>query len=662
MKRYFFCFIILLCSEAGFTQGLNKPQKVTDSLMQRFASEKKDSVKAVVAFDLVKRLARIDSIKSYEYLEKGKQHIGNSVYLEGLYHFSVAQYYFDTDRDRCNKALMKAIAVLAKIKTKDSFKLQAKAWFNYVVQNQHTKGDDFAVGTILEKSIPLVEKSGDSLLLADNYFQVGLLFMNNQEYKKASQYYELATNMLANAPADSPLPLRIMTLWADNYLYASDYKKAKEKLDEAKKMLKWRASEREYLDYYYAEGIYYNETGRHEEALASFNKGLATPRDEADPYVRRTLAFEKVNVLDSLHQYHEGKSILMEFLKEGSFTESINNKMLVYHKLAYFNEKLGDYKPAYFYVRKYLTLKDSLYSSQLNEGLHELELKYNDAKNKAKIETLKVEKANVRFYNTLLGIGCLFSITAATVFWFFYKNKKKLSEQKEINYLQQLKHVQQEKELEVFRAVVQGEERERMRVARELHDGMGGLLIGVKVNLNSIYDTENLEQEAKGRVKESLDRLDDSITELRSIAANMTPAALLHSGVKEALEDFCTSISGGDKEVIFQAKNMQELMLPDNEKIMIFRIVQELVTNAIKHASATRILVDCVYADKKLSITVEDNGKGFDAKLVSFGMGLSNVRSRAEALNANLDIQSEVGGGTTALLYYDLENVTAQTS
>ena len=163
MKRYFFCFIILLCSEAGFTQGLNKPQKVTDSLMQRFASEKKDSAKAVVAFDLVKRLARIDSIKSYEYLEKGKQHIGNSVYLEGLYHFSVAQYYFDTDRDRCNEALMKAIAVLTKIKTKDSFKLQAKAWFNYVVQNQRTKGDDFAVGTIPKKSIPLVEKASASV-------------------------------------------------------------------------------------------------------------------------------------------------------------------------------------------------------------------------------------------------------------------------------------------------------------------------------------------------------------------------------------------------------------------------------------------------------------------------------------------------------------------
>jgi len=654
MKTYLIPVVILLEAMTASAQPTINPRNDIDSLGLRYRQEKNDSSRAVIAFDLVKRLARTDTVKSYSYLQKGKKLIGKSTYLKGLYYFSIAQYCFDFDRERCNNALMKAISTLSPLKTKDSYKLQAKAWVNYVIQNKGAKGDDFAIQTILEKSVPLIEKSGDSLQLADNLFQVGLLFMNNQHYDRASQYYALASNMVARAPHNSPLPLRIMTLWADNYLYTQEYKKAKEKLDEAQQMLKNRAREREYLDYYYAEGVYYNETGHPEKALVSFNKGLSTPKDDADPYVRRTLTFEKVNVLDSLQRYEEGKQLLLNLFQDGRYMETIGNKMLMYHKLAYFEEKLKHYKPAYGYVREYLRLKDSLYTSQLHERISELELKYNDAKNKVQIETLRAENAESRFYTIFLGIGCFVLLAIIIISFLIYRNRKKLAEQKEINYQQQLKQVQQEKDIEVFKALITGEEQERDRIARELHDGLGGLLVGVKLNLHNMYNQQDENVMVREGIGTSIEQLDYSINELRHIASNMIPAALLHVGLEEALEDFCTSLSTDNLPIYFQANNMGIMQLSKHEQLMVFRIVQELVTNALKHASASKILVDYVYNGKRLDVSVEDNGIGFDTHTIFAGMGLKNVRERVQSLGAHLDIDSVKQEGTTVYFYYNL--------
>jgi signal transduction histidine kinase len=145
-----------------------------------------------------------------------------------------------------------------------------------------------------------------------------------------------------------------------------------------------------------------------------------------------------------------------------------------------------------------------------------------------------------------------------------------------------------------------------------------------------------------------INQLDRSVNELRRIARNMMPESLLNSGLETALKEICESFASPALTVDFQAYNVEKDIAQDMQ-VTIFRIVQELLANAVRHATASSILVQCSQNENTFYITVEDNGKGFNTSQINVtkGIGLTNVKNRVDYLKGTLDIESAPGTGTT---------------
>jgi signal transduction histidine kinase len=146
----------------------------------------------------------------------------------------------------------------------------------------------------------------------------------------------------------------------------------------------------------------------------------------------------------------------------------------------------------------------------------------------------------------------------------------------------------------------------------------------------------------------SLDMIDTSIRELRRVAHNMMPEMLTKFGLDEALKEYCNAINTTKQLAVKYQSVGMETRIANPIEIIIYRIVQELLNNTMKHASATEVFVQLIRQENRLNIVVEDNGKGFDTSIVKEGKGagLVSIQSRVDYLKGQLDIHSGEGKGT----------------
>ncbi len=214
----------------------------------------------------------------------------------------------------------------------------------------------------------------------------------------------------------------------------------------------------------------------------------------------------------------------------------------------------------------------------------------------------------------------------------------------------------QEQEIGRLHAIVQGEEKERSRLGRELHDGIGGMLASVRLNLGVVkqeYHTTDPVQ----KLEHIMDMLRDMATEIRKTAHNLMPDVLTRHSLGKALTMYCEDINqSGILNIELQLQGNPE-PLDKGTELMLYRIIQELIQNIIKHAQATQTFVHIWQHDKKLSITVEDNGEGFDAATDSNGYGMQNLDFRIRALQGTVSFVSARGKGTTVYIDFELEKL-----
>jgi signal transduction histidine kinase len=188
-----------------------------------------------------------------------------------------------------------------------------------------------------------------------------------------------------------------------------------------------------------------------------------------------------------------------------------------------------------------------------------------------------------------------------------------------------------EKQLIAVRAIIEGENKERKRIARDLHDGLGGMLSSVKMELNVLEHTQNLRN-----------RLDKCIEEIHWVVAGMMPSSLVRFGMKAALEDYCRRFPN----VHFHFFGNDE-RIDEKTEITIYFCAYELVNNAVSHSGAKIINVQLVQEKNRVSLTVQDDGRGFDTKKIKpKGMGMKNINNRVIAFDGVIDISSSPGKGT----------------
>ena len=205
-----------------------------------------------------------------------------------------------------------------------------------------------------------------------------------------------------------------------------------------------------------------------------------------------------------------------------------------------------------------------------------------------------------------------------------YQQKQKLQKQRIIE-------LENEKQLAATEAVLKGEEQERTRLAKDLHDGLGGMLSGIKYSFNNMKGNMVMTPENSKAFERSMDMLDSSIKEMRRVAHNMMPEALVKFGLEGEQIDQTISIT-------------------------VYRIVQELINNTMKHAAAKTAIVQVTKSNGRLTVTVEDDGIGFDPGILTQakGIGWTNIESRINFLKGKLDIDTKEGKGTSVLIELDI--------
>lgn len=329
----------------------------------------------------------------------------------------------------------------------------------------------------------------------------------------------------------------------------------------------------------------------------------------------------------------------------------------LYLRASQLHEASGQPVQALHYHKQFVSLNDSLINEKNTANINLLEIKFETGQKETQIKALEAEKKinqlqlrqQSTFNYILLGSAAgilLIALLARRN----YHHKQQLQQQR-------IAELEKEKQLLATEAVLQGQEEERSRLARDLHDGLGGMLSGIKHSFVNMKENLFLTPENVERFQRGIDMLDTSITELRRVAHNMMPEALLKFGLHAALKDFCTGISSsGTLRVIFQSHDAEQLPLSQTASVTLYRVVQELLNNTLKHAAATEALVQLNREGATIHLTVEDNGRGFDTSqlLHAKGMGWQNIKNRLDYLNARFEIQSAPGKGTSVNIEMDI--------
>jgi len=304
-------------------------------------------------------------------------------------------------------------------------------------------------------------------------------------------------------------------------------------------------------------------------------------------------------------------------------------------------------------VRKgkaYSEHSDLLGDSILNENIFELEKKYETERKESQIRTLeankKVQDLSLQRREIFIYVLVGSMIVLAIILALSYRTYK----QKQILQQQRINELEKEKQLSATEAVLKGEEKERSRLAKDLHDGLGGLLSGIKYSFTTMKENLIMTPENHQAFERGMDMLDSSIKEMRRVAHNMMPESLVRFGLDTALKDFCNDINqSGALQISYQSIGFADVPLDQTMAITVYRIVQELINNTLKHAAAKTAIVQVTRIDNRLSVTVEDDGKGFDTAIINTagGMGWSNIRSRVDFLKGKMEVESEPGKGTS---------------
>lgn len=265
-------------------------------------------------------------------------------------------------------------------------------------------------------------------------------------------------------------------------------------------------------------------------------------------------------------------------------------------------------------------------------------------------QELKAMEARMLYNKKMQKISSAFAIALllAAIFLFYaYKQRTKtLAQAKQLHELE-VNKMKQENRISTLSAMLDGQEQERTRLARDLHDGLGGLLSGVKIQLSGLTPMVK-EAPQQVIVGKTLLHLDNAVDELRRIAKSMMPEVLLTYGLGEATKEYCNGLQKSGIPVacqIYKYKNDMD----HTRQVTMYRIMQELVNNAVKHANASQILVQLQQSGNRIFLTVEDDGTGFDTKEIQSlkGAGLANIQSRVEMLHGKMEIQSFPESGSS---------------
>jgi len=650
MKKPVIVLLFILYCSSLFAQPLPE----TDSLKQVYLAEKNDSIKIWKHLEYIRAL-----ISSYEHTPQSLTEVellkkelsgwnNNEFKFWALMYEGFATYQ--------NGEYLNSIIAIEKMnRLVNAGNLSPKAMRSAPVALislglDYSKLNDLENAQLsYQKALNLLKQVNDSANVLLTYVNMGYLFMKAQDLNSAIKVFETGIPWMdkeAERYYAVPLysSLAVANAKTGNKIAGSEYL---EKAAAAKKKYSTAMAESFYAQ---AKGENEMQQQNYAAAINTFSAALDFGRRWGDS----AAVAEAYECLGRAYWKQGNYTLGLKYLLHCRELIAGNNipdqEKIVLKTLFEFYNAAGQYKNAAATADTLFLLGDSLTYIQNNNRRIIVNALFESEQNAKQISSLqqqnelsKTELKQKSIINYILA-GTAVSLLLISLLGFAnYRQKKKLQQQR-------IAELEREKQLLATEAVLKGQEEERSRLAKDLHDGLGGMLSGIKYSFSSMKDNLVMTPENTQGFERSLDMLDASISELRRVAHSMMPEALTKYGLNAALKDFCTGInSSGVIKVAYQSYGLEDLKTDQSISITIYRIIQELLNNTIKHAAASKAVVQVNKEDNKLLVTVEDDGKGFDTTLLATakGIGWSNIQKRLDYLKASVDIQSSAGKGTS---------------
>ncbi|MDR0295058.1 MAG: tetratricopeptide repeat protein [Prevotellaceae bacterium] len=375
--------------------------------------------------------------------------------------------------------------------------------------------------------------------------------------------------------------------------------------------------------------------GNYDEALQEYHAAYDIMDKSTDRWhwMEACLSIVKVNIdkgdMKTAAEYLERAEKTAHGIRSKDYFSAVYEmKYNYYMKKGDFHRALNNYILSRQYADSTLNLKNV-------NHINNLRVRYEIENKELKIAVLEDEKRLMQWMAIAGGAILLLALTAFFFLWRWAVQKKQLAET-------HIKQLEQEKQLVATQSVLDGEARERARLARDLHDGLGSILTGARLNLLEIKKGTTSQCTDMERFDKVLRLLDQSVREMRRVAHHLMPDSLSRFGLKPAVDEFCRSLSSN---VAFDYFGNEARLEPKLE-VVIYRCIHELVNNALKHSGATQIMVQIMQEPNRIAFIVQDDGCGFDTLVATKGTGLENIRTRIASFGGNIQIDSVEGKGT----------------
>jgi signal transduction histidine kinase len=641
--------IILFLLFTGLFTSLKAQQPLADSLIKYVSTQKlADSVRIKTYGDISWELMGVDINRSLDYARKelelskstkrvadqaqSESDLGNVYNRMAQYDSALSHYFSGLELRKSLKQEEKMAGIYSNIATV------------YMRETRFKEALD-----INFKSLAIFEKTKDTTKQANVLSNIGNIYYELEQDQPAEQFLRRGLQ-LADAVHKPVVMGNILVNLGSIKFDKLDLDSALYYFASAERIMEENGLSYNLAAVYNNIGKIYNEKKQYDKAASYYLKALKNREELNDKF---GIGLSNMNLGELYKATNDfDKSILYlnkaieTFLGVGSF---INIKQS-YGLLAKAYEGKQDYRSAIKYFQLYAQYKDSVYTKANADKLAEMQTRFQTEKKDLEIakqlDEIRITKAEVE-RKSIITYMLIISIILVLVFSYLLYNRYKLK-QKALMSAEML----HQQELRA-RSVIDAEEKERLRIARDLHDGVGQTLSAAKLNLSSLQSKLNLtEIETQSALKNAIDLVDDSVKEVRAVSHSMMPNALLKSGLVAAVREFIQKLSTIEHlKIDLEITGLNERLEQSTETVL-FRVMQEIVSNIIRHAQANQITIQIIKHETELTIMIEDNGIGFDAgKMNEFnGIGLKNIVSRVEFLKGKVEFDSAAGKGTTVTI------------
>ncbi len=551
-----------------------------------------------------------------------KKYPADSTYLHVL--FEKAIYYNDTGvADSVIKLSRFGIEEAQRRKGYKSETMKA-AFMNLLAAKYQMQGQYGEATDLMLEALKIFEKNGNDKYASILNFNIGAYYTSLKDYSLGKKYFSESYERFKTIKDTTHMSAALIAL-SECHFHLEEYENCKTTAELSYELAKKSNYLTAQISYFWITGSLYKKEKKYDEALQQFNTGEALTKTTNiyTNYYLVHFVVDKMKIYNAQTKYlsaiEESKK-LEDILSDPSITIILHD----YHEAmskSYFG--IGNTRLAYEHLEKAYTLKNQTLDKENKEIVSRLTLEYETEKKERQIaeQELEIQKKNVQMRNRLIA-GIIIIAGFLTYFFVMRRNQKN-----------KLKIMEKEKENEVLSARVLGEEVERSRISKELHDGIASNLVAVKLQ---VENNAEISQKILSLVQETH-------KEVRQIAHNLMPIDFEKQNLVDVIKSFCEECTTDNRPVNFQT-NVEKINLDKDRSMVLYRTVQEFIQNAIKHSQAKQIDVFLMENKGIVSLNIEDNGIGFDSKLKETSKGLSGIIDRLEKIKGRINIDSSDKG------------------